>query len=227
MTRSFYSQILEPSARAAHTQRRGGAGIGICRMEPLPPRVMWSATPSHITTDLNGGGGADVVLIDRSLPDQAVLRRALEPGGHVILYDGRRDSAADVLARVTRWAETGGATIRSLSLLSHADGGRFELGNEWVTSGTLRETADEWTDLRAVLSPGANINLFGCSLIDSAGTGQSLIDRVARLTGARVFASNDVTGRDGDWVLEASSRGAEGAPWSNPFSVARLSRWDH
>src|SRR4051812_26263998 len=94
-------------------RRRTCGGSVPFGMEPLPPRVMWSAAPSSPAAEV-ARAGWDVVLIDRSLPDQAVLRRALEPGGHVILYDGRRDSAGDLLANVTRWAEAGGATIRSL-----------------------------------------------------------------------------------------------------------------
>src|SRR5689334_5541178 len=97
MPPSFFSQSHEAAPPYARSQRRGGAGAGLCRMEPLLPRVMWSAAPSPAVTGVAGAGGADVVLIDRSLPDQAVLRRALEPGGHVILYDGQRDSAGDVL----------------------------------------------------------------------------------------------------------------------------------
>src|SRR5689334_1604707 len=96
--------------------RHAHAALPRCWMEPLQARVLWSAAPSSLSTGLIDGAGAgaaawDVALIDRTLPDQAILRRALEPGGHVILYDGRHDSAADVLLRAARWAESSGATI--------------------------------------------------------------------------------------------------------------------
>jgi hypothetical protein len=184
---------------------------------------------------LFAGGAWDVALIDSTLPDRAALVRAMVPGGHVILFDGRHDTAADVLARTIQWAQRSGASIGSLSLLSHASAGRFALGTDWISNSTLKATAEDWRRLGGVMTRGAAINLFGCNLVDPGGDGQALIDGIARLTGACVFGSTDLTGHDGDWVLEAVShvrgtrRGtiarAERRP-DYPFSLARLSQWD-
>src|SRR5215211_7435411 len=75
----------------------------------------------------------DVVLIDNTLPDPAALVRALEPGGRVILFDGKQETAADALSRAADWAEHADAQIRSFSVLSHASAGRFALGRDWVS----------------------------------------------------------------------------------------------
>src|SRR5688572_19388527 len=139
-------------------------------LEPLERREVFSSSP-----------GWDVVLIDSTLPDRAALVRALEPGGRVILFDGREDSAGDVLARAAGWAQEAGTKIRSLSVLSHASAGRFALGREWVSSATLDQSADEWERLGSVLAPGAAINLFGCNLADALGDGRELIQGIARL----------------------------------------------
>jgi len=64
-----------------------------------------------------------------------------------------------------------------------------------------------WTSLSTHLSSGANIYLYGCNVADGSGEGQRLLDSLAELTGADVFASDDVTGQGGDWVLEAASSG--------------------
>jgi len=75
----------------------------------------------------------DIALIDGTLAHEALLASAMNPGGQVIVYDGRHDSAADVLGRVSAWAKENKATISSLSLLSHASSGRFALGSDWIS----------------------------------------------------------------------------------------------
>src|SRR6185503_5357824 len=117
--------------------------------EPLEGRVVFSA-------------GWDVALIDRNLAHTDALVRAMAPGGHVILFDGQRESADQVLSRAALWAQESGARIRSLSLLSHASAGRFALGREWVSNSNLDELSASWQRLARVLSEDAGINLFGC-----------------------------------------------------------------
>src|SRR5438552_2007787 len=95
-------------------------------LEPLEARYCFSAVSAE-----------SVVLIDRTLPNDSILARAIVPGGKTILYDGAHESAAEVLARTTKWAEVAGIKIKSISLLAHASAGRFELGNQWISNRTL------------------------------------------------------------------------------------------
>src|SRR3954471_16172623 len=124
--------------------------------------------------------GVALALIDSSLPHDDLLASAMVSGGHVIVYNGQQDSAADVLGKVTSWAQHNDAKIDSLSLLAHAAPGRFALGNEWITKGNLAETAGAWKQLADVLSDDASINLYGCNLADRLGDGQALINRLAK-----------------------------------------------
>jgi hypothetical protein len=160
--------------------------------------------------------GWDVTLIDSTVADQAVLRRALVPGGRVILYNGKRDSAAQVLNRVTDWAQETGSTIKSLSLLSDGSPGRFEVGNQWISNSNLVQTAPAWQGLSHVLASDAVIELYGCDMSDPLGLGQRLLDRVANITGAQVFATTNLIGRSGDWALEAAAKQL------NPFQSSSL-----
>src|SRR5881392_1377071 len=102
-------------------------------LEELEARYCFSAATAE-----------SVVLIDRTLPNDSLLTRAIVPGGKTILYDGSHESAAEVLARTTKWAEDAGIKISSISLLSHASAGRFELGNQWISNRTLDATAQAW-----------------------------------------------------------------------------------
>ncbi len=149
----------------------------------------------------------DAVLIDASLPDREPLSAAAE-GAYVIEYDGCRQSARDVLETVTRAARSAGATIRSLSILSHGSSGGFALGNERVSIGNLPAQSEAWAQLGEWLTVGSNIYIFGCNVAEPLGDGQALLDELSRVTGADVFASINLTGRVGDWRLEAGPQKA-------------------
>jgi hypothetical protein len=172
--------------------------------------------------------GIDVVLIDSNLANSNLLAQAAAPGDKVILYDGVHESASQVLATVENWAKSTNSEIQSLSLLAHGVGGEFELGNQWISTSTLAQSAADWRQLGAFLAPGADIDLYGCDVAAAGSTGQALIDQIATLTGAQVFASTNVTGQGGDWTLEASSAGA--SPLSSttgdtPLNMAILAKY--
>jgi hypothetical protein len=169
--------------------------------------------------------GDDLFVVDGNLPGSILLVRAVTPGGRVFLYDSVLDSAAEVLSRVVTWAEGAGVEIASLSILSHGAPGAFELGNEWITTASAALRPEVWRGLGSVLAPRARINLFGCNVAAPGGDGRGLLDELARLTGAVVFASDNVTGRGGDWELEVSSSGAAhdiAASAPPPLDVALL-----
>lgn len=164
-------------------------------VEPLEPRVLMA------------GQGWDVVLIDRTLPHSDLLMRAVLAGARVMTYDGHRDSADTVIDRVVSLADSSGWRIESLSILAHGRPGQFMLGNQWISSQAIAQDAAGWEKLGAALAPHGTIRLYGCNVADGF-SGSAILNRLATVTGAEVFASNNITGRGGDWTLEASSAGA-------------------
>ncbi|MEA2708401.1 MAG: hypothetical protein QOF78_1002 [Phycisphaerales bacterium] len=151
----------------------------------------------------------DLALIDTSLPDYQNLSAAVVDRDNVILYDGRRESANQVLNKLMKWSAATKQQIHSVSILSHGAAGGFQLGMDWITSGAVQKKA--WQKLSKVLTDDASIYLFGCNVASDA-KGQTLLNHLAALSGADVYGSTDLTGsakRGGDWVLEASSAGAK------------------
>src|SRR5207244_13342032 len=100
------------------------------------------------------------------------------------------------------------------------------LGNVRIAKASIKGIAADLGRLGQAMADGGSINLYGCSLADPLGDGQILIDRLAGLAKARVFASTNITGRGGDWVLKASSIQEKGlARPVNPFSTKVLTQW--
>ena len=121
----------------AHTQplpakRRLRADL----IEDLESRQMMSTT-AHT---------ADVALIDSTLPDYNLLRSAISANSKVIAYDGKHDSAAQVLGKLAAWAAAAKTKIQSLSIVSHGASGEFALGKEFIS--LTNEHDAEWERLR-------------------------------------------------------------------------------
>ena len=125
-----------------------------------------------------------------------------------------------MLQRVIAWADATGSKIQDLAVLSHGVGGALELGDQWITATSLAETVPAWQDLSHVLAAGAKIEIFGCNVAAPGSDGQDLLNALASVTHAAVFASTDITGGGGNWQLEAASAGA--GPSALPDSAVPL-----
>ncbi|NJL59971.1 MAG: DUF4347 domain-containing protein [Desulfobacteraceae bacterium] len=163
----------------------------------------------------------DVVLVSDSLPEYQTLVAAVRPEAIVIVYDADKDSAANIIDKITQVSEAAGKPIDSVTVLSHGDEGSFQLGTDTVTS----DNAGTFGTLEHLLSDDAHIYIFGCNVSDASGKGQALLDTLATATGAKVFASDDATGNGGDWVLEASSQNAANTSAEPPIDTGKLAEY--
>lgn len=150
---------------------------------------------------------ANVVLLDSNLADSLSLAYAAGAGAQVFGYDSRTQSANEVLSAAVSWARETGVRIGSLAIFSHGSAGQFGLGSDWISAGTLASTQSAWSQLSQVMTDDGSIQLYGCE-VAATSAGKELLDELALLTGAEVYASTNVTGAGGDWILEASSSGA-------------------
>ncbi len=166
----------------------------------------------------------DFALIDDSLQNLDQLMRSLDSKVEVYLYDHRHESPTDVLNTVYDWAKSNHAEIDTLSIISHGASGSFVLGNQWLSSSNLGQSAEAWQRLGAVMAPSGNIDIFGCNVADGT-SGRDLINNIGRLSGATVFASVNDTGYRGDWVLEAASTTGNASAWHNPLDTQIVGQW--
>jgi hypothetical protein len=192
--------------------------------ELLEARLLFSSVSSADCVDRGATsiGQSNVVLIDSNLPDSALLARATLAGDKVFTFDGANESVEGILGGVFAWAKTQGTRIRSLSLLSHGTQGAFEFGDSWISNNTINQSAQSWKQLGEVLAPSAEIDIYSCNVAAPGGQGQELIDRIARMTGATLYASDNLTGKGGDWILEVESETPAGQPSSNTARVFKL-----
>ncbi|HND52801.1 MAG TPA: DUF4347 domain-containing protein, partial [Pirellulaceae bacterium] len=154
------------------------------------------------------GTTRELVIIDRATPNyQALVEDLLTNAAASRRFklewiDTGVDGVAaigDLLARYSN--------LDAVHVVSHGRPGAVQLGNVVLSSDNLdqyRSVVRGWGD---ALAADGDILFYGCQL--AAGpAGESFVDDLARLTGADVAASDDITGAaalGGDWVFEYTS----------------------
>ncbi|MEZ5844371.1 MAG: Ig-like domain-containing protein [Hyphomicrobiaceae bacterium] len=158
--------------------------------------LMASAAPEASSTS--------VVFIDAAVQDAGTLANAIPTGAEIVWIGNDSDGVAQIAHYLA-----GRTGIESIHILSHGSAGQLRLGNGVLTTESISgEHADELATIRASLTDGADILIYGCDF----GQDADAIAALARATGADIAASTDATGHadlGGDWELEASSGAIE------------------
>ncbi len=164
---------------------------------PVPPAVtIRAAEPAK------DDGKKEVVLVDTSLANYKTLEAGIREGVGIVEFDGNKNG----LAQIALWAANEGG-YDAIHIMSHGSEGAVILGTAQLTEASLSNatTQAELAQLGRALSADGDLLLYGCDI--AAGTkGAQLINGIARVTGADVAASTDLTGAaglGGDWTLEA------------------------
>ena len=145
----------------------------------------------------------ELVIIDAGVPDLDALLADFENRGadapKVIVLEAGQDPLAS-LGRIL----TGEQELNAVHLISHGEDGALELGGQRITVLDLLARAHEIAGWRNAFADDADLLLYGCNVAGSA-EGQAFVDTLARLSGADIAASHDITGasaKGGNWALE-------------------------
>ncbi|MCT7956042.1 DUF4347 domain-containing protein [Laspinema palackyanum] len=147
-----------------------------------------------------------LVFIDAGVSEQQTLLDALTPDTEAIVLDGDRDGIDQIMEAIA-----GRTNIDSIHLVSHGSSGRVQLGTTQLDAETLDAYLPQWQNLRAALSEGADILLYGCN-VGTSDAGITFLQKLAELTGADIAASDDLTGSaelNGNWTLEVRTGNIE------------------
>ncbi|WP_435009728.1 DUF4347 domain-containing protein [Tundrisphaera lichenicola] len=163
---------------------------------PLPASATPAATPLR------------VALINTSVVQADQVAQAADPGVIALTYDGRTTDTAGLVSLLESLsASHGGAKIEELGLVSHGSEARVSIGggDSWSLS-TLTSDGTSLSLLRGLLTDDARFDLYSCS-VAAGPDGKALINQIAALTGADVYASTNPVGSGslGDFTWEYST----------------------
>jgi hypothetical protein len=100
--------------------------------------------------------------------------------------------------------------IDSIHIISHGSEGQVNIGNTVLNTESLSSYREQLVEIGSVLSVDGDILLYGCNVAEA--TGRDFVASLAKVTGADVAASVDLTGdidAGGDWSLEVASGSIE------------------
>jgi hypothetical protein len=118
---------------------------------------------------------------------------------HVFLLDSTRSGLEQITESILEFDD-----LSAVHLISHGESGELFVGNNRFGGDLSAKEIQEISSWRNHLTDKADILIYGCDLASNAA-GQDFIDSLARLSGADIAASNDLTGShllNGDWDLE-------------------------
>ncbi len=198
-------------ADGAHTLTTAEAQAAVTALAAAVPQAVEARPADPAQND----GKKEVAFVDTSLADYQALVDSLRPGVEVELIGGGESG----LTQMAQWALTHSG-YDAIHLISHGGEGEIRVGTDVLTTETLAETATQaqLTAIGAALNPDGDVLVYGCDAGREAD-GQTLIQGIARDTGADVAASTDPTGAaalGGDWVLEATTGTIEASALNFP-----------
>jgi hypothetical protein len=155
---------------------------------------------------MDGAGMRELVFVDENLPDDQQLIADLQRSDsnrniEVVMLESDQDGIQQVTQVLSECSN-----LAAVHFITHGADGQINLGNTWLNSPTLQQDADAISAWGNALTETGDILFYGCN-IAAGSDGQSLLHRIAELTGADVAASDDATGNEslgGDWQLEVN-----------------------
>ena len=136
------------------------------------------------------------VFIDNAIDDIQVLIESFDDNTEVHIIQSDVDGFKEMQNILADEKN-----IDGIHVIGHGSLGQIAFGDAILNSETLNEYKQTLKDIGASLSADGDILFYGCNIAADA-SGEILIKQIAEITDADVAASDDVTGKGGDWNLE-------------------------
>ncbi|WP_164558095.1 DUF4347 domain-containing protein [Massilia atriviolacea] len=169
--------------------------------------LLWSGPPASAAPP---PAAQQILFVEDDLAD---YRQLSGTGMDVVVLDARQDGLRQI-AQALRTRRG----ISALHLISHGAPGALKLGSLALDRRQLSARSADLDAIRAALRADADILLYGCSVAEGKA-GQDFIGELAGRTGARVAASDNLTGASahgGDWLLESRTGALRSATLAFP-----------
>ncbi|MCE7520878.1 DUF4347 domain-containing protein, partial [Halomonas titanicae] len=156
-------------------------------------------TPTRQTPPSQSTGRNEVIFVDPRVDDYQTLLNGVADDTEVILLDPSANGVEQIAQALAQRGE-----FDAIHLVSHGSEGRLALGNSTLDSETLPGYASFLEQWGEALEPNGDILIYGCD-VGAGKQGLRFVEALARVTGADVAASDDLTGANslgGNWVLE-------------------------
>ena len=151
---------------------------------------------TNITRDKIRNDKKNIVFIDSAVEDYETITSSFKENTEFYLINANEDGFKRI-SEILSDREN----IDALHLIGHGSAGQILFGNAFLNNETIDNYKSTLTSIGQSLTTSGDILFYGCN-VASTEQGEILIKKISEITKADIAASDDLTGKGGDWDLE-------------------------
>ena len=151
----------------------------------------------QVARDQKRNDRKQVVFIDSQVQDYQTLINAFNEDTEVYLIQSNEDGFKKIDKLLKNDCD-----VSSLHIIGHGSAGKILFGNAILSNDTIQSYNQTLRSIGQCLTDDGDILFYGCNVTSTDG-GKALISKISEVTKADIAASDDVTGKSGDWKLES------------------------
>ena len=151
---------------------------------------------TNIARDKIRNDKKNIVFIDSAVEDYETITSSFKENTEFYLINANEDGFKRISEILTDREN-----IDALHLIGHGSSGQILFGNAFLNNDTIDSYQSTLTSIGQSLTTSGDILFYGCN-VASTEQGEILIKKISEITKADIAASDDLTGKGGDWELE-------------------------
>ena len=137
-----------------------------------------------------------IIFIDSAVEDIDTLINSFDDNAEVHVIQSDQDGFVEIQKILSDESD-----VDALHIIGHGSVGQIAFGTAVLNSDTLDSYENTLKAIGLSLTEQGDILFYGCNVVADQN-GEIFINQIADITQADVAASDDVTGKGGDWDLE-------------------------
>ena len=137
-----------------------------------------------------------IVFIDKQVPDFEKLSKSFRKNVEIHFIETNEDG----FKKIEQTLENG-KKYSAIHIIGHGSAGQILFGNALLTNESIENYKSILGNIGESLTKKGDILFYGCN-IAANDKGEALLKKISNFTKADIAASNDLTGKGGDWNLE-------------------------
>ena len=138
----------------------------------------------------------NVVFIDSAVSDYETIINSFKENTEFYLINSNEDGFKRISEILNDRND-----IDGLHIIGHGSAGEILFGNAFLNNDTITNYQSTLASIGQSLTTSGDILFYGCN-VASTEQGEILIKKISEITKADIAASDDITGKSGDWELE-------------------------
>ena len=138
----------------------------------------------------------NVVFIDSAVSDYETIINSFKENTEFYLINSNEDGFKRISEILNDRND-----IDGLHIIGHGSAGEILFGNAFLNNDTITNYQSTLASIGQSLTTSGDILFYGCN-VASTDQGEILIKKISEITKADIAASDDITGKGGDWELE-------------------------